>query len=1801
MGRVIRFHYGGSGAEQRRDREQGREWCIPQHRQVVKKIEVIDSETGEGTATSFDYRDGHYDGGERHFVAFAQVDTVDVDLAKAPTETTVPTLTRRFYHRGDDQDRGQHRYAVAGTEPPSSAPSSLSWPDPDHADAHRALAGKLVRTEVYAYGREHPLRVEDTAYRVERLLPSVDEHSHGAFRVLAIEERESVLEQQPEDPRIVRRLALEHDEHGYVRLSAEVALARRGAPELEGQGRVHAVATRARFAHVDTPEHFELGLPVEAEQLELELSSAAVKAQVIRDALSSARTLSRRRTLYWDETHTTALPLGRAASPVRVHHEEEAVFSHDELARLFARFGDPETLARNAGYAREGELWWRSGPVQHYGRFGLLASVVRSDGAERRFEYAHDFVLNAVVDEGGNRTEAEIDWRVFAPWRIRDPNGFVREARYDARGIPVRVTAYGTVDGEPYGHEPLGTEADPSFDEALADPEGTIGGSAQVYAYELGASPRAVVLTAERFARGPPQVRVEVTYYDSFGRVLQHKERVEGEEHTSAPRWRTSGLHRYNEKQEPIREHEPFLSSTSALEIVEQGVATTLHYDALGRVVREAYPNGTHSRTTHEPWRVASYDANDTILEPEAIRYRLGREERDPKDPEYIALERALAHADTPSVMHFDPFGRTIATDELADDRSVLRTRSVLDGRGDPMRLIDARTIESFVYERDLLGRVLYEKSADAGARWSLPDAFDRPAHEWTRGGEVHRERSFDALDRTTEVGVEHEGRARVTERLYYGEGTDGRNARGRLIRHEDGAGVLEVQSYDPFGNVLSRSRRLTRAADEPDWSEDVELEEADRAHVSRFAYDALGRTIEEHLPDGTHRRIGYASSGALNELTVEADGIEHRVVEGGVLNARGQRRELWLGNDVVVHSDYHPETFSLQARYAERERDDKLERVQDLVYTYDPSGRIVHVIDRAQEPGEKLVLTGQTVSSARAYRYDFRYQLITATGRVHGALGSIDYRRDVPVNDTHRGTRRAELARGDLIERYERKYNYDEAGNLRWIDHRTITPNPTTGAHWTADKWISDRSNRSLPATDHNGISLADRGEGLFDASGNCVYLPFVRKIEWNADERPIRAVLIERPGGVDNDERYQYGADARRVRKVSRELKADGIVESTAIVYLDGCELRRVHRDENEIVSRITSHIEDDEGNELATLYRWKKDTFHLETEHPERIRLHYVLRDGAHGSAVLELDARGDVVACEEYFPYGCTAFVAGDAVEVALRTIRFSGKEQDDATGLYYFHYRYYAPFIGNWLSPDPLGPVDSLNLYVFVLGDPINLVDPDGLAVWYPSPESGGGSWTSGQTSASRDFAAKYQLHEQPRPEAPRRPPSARPAPAAPPEPPAPPTDSALVSDEPVAPAPRVIQLEPIVIDVRHVGAAREPSRSSPPFGLPQSPPDDSAIEAAPETFRIQAETLRHGVVDIEIPLGTDPGEAARLRGLALEMERQHAEERGRRIGFGRVLADTITEGTAGEVADFERSYRDRDYAGMARPLLSLSPALIQAEVALSMATSPLETANAAGQALSSAGRAVGDFYNWVLPEPGGGRGLSVRRLSRPDISDRPAEARRRIATERGIGQGTVLGIGVTTAVAPALGFPGHRRNPFPRRSRAGRLASQSAGGGEWAATGVPRFDRLMHGSLELERWRRGLSRQGFTLQELPVSRRRPGLNAEVVPALRSDGSVGGTVWYDPTRFRYIDLLHESRHVMQARRARIGSITRRWRAFFEQGAYEYELRLADRYQFSSEYVRQVRGTLQHEVPRSLELTFRLRARYRDIWR
>jgi RHS repeat-associated protein len=57
--------------------------------------------------------------------------------------------------------------------------------------------------------------------------------------------------------------------------------------------------------------------------------------------------------------------------------------------------------------------------------------------------------------------------------------------------------------------------------------------------------------------------------------------------------------------------------------------------------------------------------------------------------------------------------------------------------------------------------------------------------------------------------------------------------------------------------------------------------------------------------------------------------------------------------------------------------------------------------------------------------------------------------------------------------------------------------------------------------------------------------------------------------------------------------------------------------------------------------------------------------------------------------------------------------FTSRERHARSGLYYYRARFYSPVLGRFLSPDPIGHLGGVNLYAYVLNDPVNLIDPLG--------------------------------------------------------------------------------------------------------------------------------------------------------------------------------------------------------------------------------------------------------------------------------------------------------------------------------------------------------------------------------------------------------------------------------------------------------------------------------------------------------
>ena len=65
------------------------------------------------------------------------------------------------------------------------------------------------------------------------------------------------------------------------------------------------------------------------------------------------------------------------------------------------------------------------------------------------------------------------------------------------------------------------------------------------------------------------------------------------------------------------------------------------------------------------------------------------------------------------------------------------------------------------------------------------------------------------------------------------------------------------------------------------------------------------------------------------------------------------------------------------------------------------------------------------------------------------------------------------------------------------------------------------------------------------------------------------------------------------------------------------------------------------------------------------------------------------------------------------EIITNNIRFQGQYYDDETGLHYNRYRYYSPYVGRFISKDPIGLLGGLNTFAYA-PNPVEWIDPLGL-------------------------------------------------------------------------------------------------------------------------------------------------------------------------------------------------------------------------------------------------------------------------------------------------------------------------------------------------------------------------------------------------------------------------------------------------------------------------------------------------------
>jgi RHS repeat-associated protein len=498
-------------------------------------------------------------------------------------------------------------------------------------------------------------------------------------------------------------------------------------------------------------------------------------------------------------------------------------------------------------------------------------------------------------------------------------------------------------------------------------------------------------------------------------------------------------------------------------------------------------------------------------------------------------------------------------------------------------------------------------------------------------------------------------------------------------------------------------------------------------SRTRRIGYTSnyLGQLERIIHDDGEVVSYGYNAGGQIRTVTghkESTDGTgEFGYVKDVGYDEFGQRVVMEYGNGVRTEYSYDPER-----RWLERivTVDKKGTKLQNITYDINPVGNV-----NGYENDADGYFTKQT------YGYDNLYQLVKADGEsknyqagsglvtmssTYSQVFSFDGAGNGKLvskasSERTMGTRNGDNLNYSLTYRYyagthkaeqigETYYEYDGYGNLvseRFGGHAVTTAN-------------------NAQVYEEDGIYSTDYGFGLVHPEAQGERRVYQRDYRWN--ERNLLSRSVDNSYRVE----YRYGADGERAVKYSFHAAIEGETlyfnRFFQTDYSSGrggwLESKHVFVGETRIATkRRTEGNTGNYGEENNQLYYYHGD--HL-------------------GSAQLVTDPEGEIYEQLEYTPYG-ELWVEHVPVTEAT-PFRFTGKERDGETGLYYFGARYLNPQTGMWLSADPAmgeyipqAPINddirkqnqnlpgiggvfnyvNLHVYHYAGNNPVVLKDPDG--------------------------------------------------------------------------------------------------------------------------------------------------------------------------------------------------------------------------------------------------------------------------------------------------------------------------------------------------------------------------------------------------------------------------------------------------------------------------------------------------------
>jgi len=314
--------------------------------------------------------------------------------------------------------------------------------------------------------------------------------------------------------------------------------------------------------------------------------------------------------------------------------------------------------------------------------------------------------------------------------------------------------------------------------------------------------------------------------------------------------------------------------------------------------------------------------------------------------------------------------------------------------------------------------------------------------------------------------------------------------------------------------------------------------------------------------------------------------------------------------------------------------------------------------VDNVHDQSGRLIVSNQGQPKERIYDYD-----------ANGKLESLTVTKEPWKSRTYEYDALNRLTKADGVYGvFKYRYYYDRVGNRLQKTTRSTTE---TYMYFPG-------TNKLEQITGSNPVGFA------YDANGNITGIG-TKTLIYNQNNRLIR---VEENGDILGE--YIYNGIGQRVIKA-----ANGV---TTVFHYD-------------FEGNIIGESQPDGSFTREYLYR---STNRLAMVDVSTQDVYFFLNDNL-GTPLAVIDLDNNAVWEATYKPFGEAKV---HPLSTVVNNFRFAGQYFDQETGLHYNYHRYYDPRTGRYLRPDPVALIGGINLFVYCLNDPVNLIDPFGFAsVW----------------------------------------------------------------------------------------------------------------------------------------------------------------------------------------------------------------------------------------------------------------------------------------------------------------------------------------------------------------------------------------------------------------------------------------------------------------------------------------------------